>query len=614
MERFIKKRYRWIIALALLFMASVSIYNAWDESAIFDETAHIGAAYSYLEKHDMRLNPEHPPLIKDLAALPLTLIDLNFDTKEDFWTKDVNGQWDAGKSLLYHSGNDADQILFLSRLPIVLLSLILGFFIFKWTKELAGTVGGVLALALYAFDPNILGHNHFVTTDLGIAAFITFSFYYFLRFVKEPTWKNVLVGGLFLGLAQLAKFSAVMIFPVFALAVIIYPLVIKKKDQRFSQLRFRLMKLGEYLGKSALAFLVSMIVVWGVYAVNIYKMPEAKLSETIDFYFSPELNDDGSNQREVITNKSLIALSKSELTKPLSEYLLGVAMVFKRVSGGNSVYYMGEVSSTAFASYFPVVFSLKEPLPNLLLFSIALLGSLVIFLSSTGKALRVSGRKALSEAQKYLRHNISTFSMFLFIALYSYVSITGNLNLGIRHLFPILPFAFILTAKMILELIRKSHSRHLDAILKTGLAISLAFLILETVLSFPFYMSYFNEAGKGPHGGYVFVTDSNADWGQDLKRLKRFLDEHPEIQDIRLDYFGGGDPNYYLEGRFTPWWDSKRPIEAGWYAVSVNFLEGSIHDRTKSPEESYSWLRDKKPAYQVGTSILVYDIKPEDLK
>jgi hypothetical protein len=176
----------------------------------------------------------------------------NFDTSKDFWTKDNAdaGQWNAGKVFLWDSGNDPDRIIFWSRIPIILLSLILGLFIFRWTRELAGTLAGLFALALYTFNPNILGHNHFVTTDIGIAAFIVFAFYYFSRFIKKPTWKNVFIFGLFLGLMQLAKFSSVLTFPIIFLVLIIYPLI-KSNGQG------KLQNLKEYLLKGYLSFLIS---------------------------------------------------------------------------------------------------------------------------------------------------------------------------------------------------------------------------------------------------------------------------------------------------------------------------------------------------------------------
>jgi predicted membrane-bound dolichyl-phosphate-mannose-protein mannosyltransferase len=220
MKKQIEKNYKLIVAAILLFMGIVSILNAWWDTAIFDETAHIPAGYSYLTRHEMRLNPEHPPLIKDLAGLPLVFMNLNFDTTKPFWTGNLprkwdEGQWTAGRHLLWEAGNNPDKIILWSRLPIILLSLVLGLFIFRWARELTSVTGGLFALTLYAFDPNILGHNHFVTTDLGIAAFMLFAFYYYLKFIKHPSWKNVFLAGLFVGLLQLAKFSSILAFPVF---------------------------------------------------------------------------------------------------------------------------------------------------------------------------------------------------------------------------------------------------------------------------------------------------------------------------------------------------------------------------------------------------------------
>ena len=113
---------------------------------------------------------------------------------------------------MYLPGNDTEKIIFWSSFPIILLSLLLGFVIFTWARELFGAKAGLLALALYAFDPNILGHNHYVTTDLGIAAFSVFAFYFFTKYLKNPSWKMTVLAGIFLGLAQLAKFSAVLAF------------------------------------------------------------------------------------------------------------------------------------------------------------------------------------------------------------------------------------------------------------------------------------------------------------------------------------------------------------------------------------------------------------------
>lgn len=629
MQHFLKKNYRVILTLVLCFMAIVSILNAWWDSAIFDETAHIPAGYSYMRYLDMRLNPEHPPLIKDLAGIPLLFMNLNFDRTGDFWTKSVDGQWDAGRSFLWHMGNDADKIIFWSRIPIVLLSLLLGWFIFKWVKEIAGTVAGLFALTIYAFDPNFLGHNHFVTTDIGICAFMTFSFYYFLRFIKHPSWKHTVIFGIFLGLVQLAKFSSVLLFPVYGLVMIIYPLVILKTDKRESNLLFRARSIWHYLEKGVVAGLISIVVVWMLYAVNTFNMPTAKLADIINYQFSPT-----SEMASVkIVNKSLLMLDSNNITKPLAEYFLGVGMVFKRVAGGNGAYFMGEVSSKAFPAYFPTVFLIKEPLPSLFFMLSALVLAITGFVRFISSEVKIKFQKFWEKIAKYLRENITSVALFMFVFLYSYMSVTGNLNIGFRHLFPILPFIFILTTKVIFDFWKKLHSRQNEMVIGTILSVLIVFLVSNTLAAYPAYMSYFNETAGGPKNGYKYVTDSNADWGQDLKRLKVWINDYNQhksenscklanynytgdcnsIDKIRLNYFGGSDIKYYFGDFAIDWWDSRRPLEPGWYAISTNYLMGSLYDKEKKDNESYRWIRNIKPVAQVGTSIFVYHITSEDL-
>jgi hypothetical protein len=170
------------------------------------------------------------------------------------------------------------------------------------------------------------------------------------------------------------------------------------------------------------------------------------------------------------------------------------------------------------------------------------------------------------------------------------------------------PFIYILVAQSIVEFIKKIKSANTRFISIATISAFSLLLIVQTALAYPYYMSYFNESVGGPKNGYNFVTDSNADWGQDLKRLQKFINEHPEIDKIRVDYFGGGMPSYYLGNKFIPWWDSKKPVESGWYAISTNFLQGSIYNLETSYVDSYKWLKNKKPLYQVGTSIMIYDV------
>jgi len=639
MEQFLEKHYKKIIILILSFMLVASVFNAWNDSAIFDETAHIPAGYSYLTRHDMRLNPEHPPLIKDLSALPLLFFHPTLDISRDFWTKNANdAQWEAGKVFLWESGNDADKIIFWSRIPIVLLSLLLGFFIFKWTRELSGITAGLFALSLYAFDPNVLGHNHFVTTDLGIAAFITFAFYYFIKFLKDPTWKNVFVASFFLGLVQLAKFSAVLAFPVIGLALIVYPLAkYRMRNEKYPSEQAK--KFLEYLGKGAIIFALSLVLVWVVYYFNTFNMPQEELPKIINYYF----NSDDTNFKTVYARKLLFWMNDYPLLQPMADYFFGIGRVFQRIAGGNQIYFMGELRTHGFLSYFPLVFLMKEPLPTLFFMLLASTLALYKMLRSTPKI------------RQFLVSNIASFSLMSFILLYAYSSITSGLNIGFRHLFPILPLAFILSAKSIFEFLHYAE-KPTKIVLSTLTIILTVLLVSETITTYPSYMSYFNQSVGGPKNGYLYVTDSNADWGQDLKRLDSFIQNYNRcakcylppknqgeismdyldcqgfnrtrclnsfdpaikkansyIDDIRVDYFGGGNPPYYLGDKYISWWREKRPIEEGWYAISATLLEESLHEQNKKDSESYRWLKNIKPVSQVGTSIFIYHITKDDL-
>lgn len=607
MKKFLEKYQATIIIAILAFMTVVSLLNAQNDALIYDEEAHIPAGYSYLTQQDIRLNPEHPPLLKDLAALPLLFLQPEFDVTQDFWTKDNAdaSQWNAGKYFLFGAGNNPDQIIFWSRLPIILLSLVFGLFIFKWTKEMAGTIAGLFALTLYAFDPNILGHNHFVTTDLGIAAFMTFSFYYFLKFIKEPTWKNVFIGGFFLALVQLTKFSSVLLFPVFGLVLIIYPLVKLHRDNNKSKLA----TLGEYLLKGFSAFAISLALVYIAYFISAYNMPQTKLPEIISHYFKP------SDTRPAIiyTREFLLSINNHPALMPMADYLFGVLRVFQRVGGGNVAYLMGEVNTQGFFAYFPIVFLIKEPLPILffILFSLGIAFTKII--RTTIAPSENFFAKIHKNITHYLRSSIVEFSMFIFIILYIATSISGKLNIGFRHLFPMLPFVYILVSVGIFRFVKHRHhqSKLILNIILSGL---IALLVAGTISAYPYYTSYFNSLVGGSKQGYEVATDSNTDWGQDLKRLKIFLADHPEITKIKTDYFGMADLNYYLGDRYEKWWGAKRPIETGWYAISVLFLQESTYNTNIEDNLSYRWLKNIQPTYQVGTSILIYNITSQDIQ
>lgn len=595
----LEKYQNYIVAGILAIILAISVGTALGDAAIMDEVAHIPSGYSYIKYHDYRLNPEHPPILKDLAGIPLQFLNVTFPTDEQFWTTDANGQWNAGWRFMYLPGNDTEKIIFWSRFPIILLSLFLGFIIFKWAKELFGVKAGLLALAIFAFDPNILGHNHYVTTDLGIAAFSVFAFYFFTKYLKNPNWKMTILAGIFLGLVQLAKFSAVLIFPIFGLALLVY--IFSRRDKLKSSFwgigkikKFWLQKFCHYAATFAVIVIVCFAMIWIVYEANIYKMPAEKVHQLID----TQLYGGAQN----IAAPYLHKMADSPVLRPLAQYFTGFFMVFGRVAGGNTTYFFGQVTNQSFREYFPLVFLIKEPLP-VILFLLSAMAIAIYFILRNN--LADFPRHVWKNVRNYLDGHIAETVMLLFVALYAYVSITGNLNIGFRHLFPILPFMYILISKEIISLWTKLRG-NTKKIYSAVLAMFLLWLVAETAFAYPYYLAYFNETIGGSKNGYKYVTDSNVDWGQDLKRLKSFVDEN-NIDKIRVDYFGGGDVVHYL-GDKTVIWHANKGEEPGWYAISATFLQNSLYYKITKGEADYQWLREREPYASIGHSILVYRI------
>ncbi|MEK7596257.1 MAG: hypothetical protein AAB564_01770, partial [Patescibacteria group bacterium] len=142
------------------------------------------------------------------------------------------------------------------------------------------------------------------------------------------------------------------------------------------------------------------------------------------------------------------------------------------------------------------------------------------------------------------------------------------------------------------------------------LTIFFLWILIEAVIAFPYYLSYYNELAGGPMNGHRYIVDSNYDWGQDLKRLKDFTDE-AGLDKINLDYFGGGSPKYYLGEKFKSWESAKgAPVQGEWLAVSATILNGAQAEPAKrfirNPQDSYQWLKNKKPIARAGTSIFIY--------
>jgi len=646
-------------------MFGLAFFSMLGDANTMDELAHTPAGYSYIIKQDMRLNPEHPPLLKDLAGLSVWLGSkitgekINFPDQHPAWQNKVNGQWEFGRQFLFHSGNNADKIIFWARLPMLLLMILLGFYVFKWSRELYGNKAGLIALFLYSLSPTFLAHGRLVTTDVGAAAAFFISSYYLIKWLRQPTRKNLIIAGLVFGLALLTKFSLVLLIPYFILITLIWIFLERVGSAKKFRSRGRTLKLLPFakgsnfkvrpLGNAlriilglALIGIIAMALVWPLYQFHTLNYPpERQLA-------------DAEHNLKTYGNRLLaeptIWLSDKPFLRPYGQFFTGLLMVIQRASGGNTTYFLGEISNVAWPHYFPIVFLLKIPLVLLILMTIALVSVIArrsplatdAAISSSLSLRGAAGDAAIPWKKKHFLRSLAMttkkyfteFALLLFLAIYWYTSVTSNLNIGVRHILPTFPIIYLLisgqiskwlclpggpflekvklTPKKLLISIKMTFKAYFKLCFKYLILIILLFWYGFSVINlYPYFLTYFNEFAGGPNNGYRFVTDSNLDWGQDLKRLAQFAEQN-KIQTIYVDYFGGDDLQYRLGEKYQTWWGERDPQELpanSWLAVSASFLQGGRGVTTKGYQQKtgfYNWLNQYEPVTVIGNSIFVY--------
>ncbi len=584
-----------IIALGV----ALAVTSSWNDSLIVDEIPHVGAGYSYLVKQDMRLNPEHPPLAKDLAAIPLLFFNLKqdaFQTKS--WQSDLNGQWEFGRKLIFNSDNDASLITHLVHFPILIFFILSAILIFKWGLELYDGWTAFLALIIFVFSTTVLAHSRFVTTDLAALFGVLYATYFFTRYLKNPSRKNLWLAGLIFGIALLTKFSTFLLVLFLPVVALIWEL---QKESHF------LFKIFSSLKKSILVFLIGFVaVVWPVYLFHTWNYPPER-------QYSDAQKNLATYGRRYVADPIVWASDKPVL-RAAAQYGVGLLMVTQRSVGGNTTYFLGEVSRFGWRYYFPLIYLIKEPLAWWGLVLIALLAISTQVKSEKhapyGSEASRSGLKVKS-ARVWIKKYFVELAMLLWLAIYWFASIKSTLNIGVRHLLPIYPFVILLVAGQLEKVIKKSKTITILTLILLG------WYIFENLSVYPYYLTYFNQLVGGPSGGYRYVVDSNLDWGQDLKRFSRWVKKN-DIPKVEFDYFGWADPYYYLGQKYI-WTSSTKYKDAedfklrnqsdGWLAVSATFLQGSQGSPDQYKPVNYLWLQSYAPLTTIGHSIFVYRIK-----
>lgn len=560
----------WLVTPFILLFFWLALNSMVWDSPTMDEQNHLARGLAFLRTGDPRLSLEHPPLVNSISALPLlTLPDVKLPLDDPSWERqppDVYWYFFAHK-LLWEYNQDAQRMIFLARLPIVFLTLglaLTGFHFAReaWSRDARGKLAALAAFLLLLFEPNILANGRYTTTDLGGTFFLFFAVYLLWRMwrLEGWSWRHWMVAALGLGLAFGSKLSTLIFVPILMITAVL-PLY-GSGWQGWARRLIQFLTAG----------LLSILVVWAIFGF-----------EWEPFGF---------------TDEALLFLNP--FSGPMPTFWAGIAKIADLGGGGRAAFLNGAYSADGFFAYFPTAFLVKTPLVILLLLPLAI----VVLL---------------------WRRNSRKTAVFLLIPplCYFLFSITSGLNIGYRHLLPMLPFLLVFISGLAEK--QKDEGRgmkdeihHASRITQVAVWIGIAILIVGTLWIHPHYLSYFNMLAGGPNGGRDILVDSNVDWGQDLLRLREWQVENG-VDELKLGYFGTAAPSFYglvyeplpgfpREEFYATLWANPpfNPTapEPGVYAISASSLWES-HTESKTV---YPWFRNQEPDEQIGYSILIYKV------
>jgi 4-amino-4-deoxy-L-arabinose transferase-like glycosyltransferase len=524
----------------LLLMALLAGGSAWRESVTVDEVSHIAAGVSYLQKLDLRLNEEHPPLPKILAALPLVLRGAHADYSHISWTFSESffpayaGQWVFGEWFLT-KWNDPISTLRLARLPMLLLMLLLGMTVYLYARRLGGEWAGLLCLAVYITTPAFLTFGPLVHTDIAVTLFSLITLWRFAEIWREPNRKNAGLFALAFAAALLSKFTAgilLFVFVAFALSTRFRALPgqpsTKPEARAWRRLRWRFTLQGILLA-----------------AVAVY---------TFYFIFSVNQSTDALNR----LGHGAAAVPFRRLLMPAWLYLRGVAMVL--ITGSRPTFILGRSYTHGVWFYFPVVFVFKSAL--------GFLGLLLLTLTLALKKNPGEPKYSVIPVDLAVHWRVLRIALLVFTGF----CLLSRLTISIRH-FTLPIILLILTLAALPRMLEKleASTTGLANLLKITAALLLAACLFTALRAYPFYFPYINAFGLG-RPAYTLVSDSNLDWNQSLPEVRRFAEQHG-LQTIALDEYGFNDPAVLVPQATL--WNCQTPSDADagqWVAVSVNMI------------------------------------------
>ncbi len=650
-------RHERAVALGLLSCyAGLAFTSTLRKSPTYDEPLYLAAGYSYVTRHDFRLQPENGVLPQTVAGLALLGTGARLPGPDaPAWR--AGRQWEVARAFLYGGGNDPDALVTRGRIVMCLAAVLFAFTVYRAVRRLYGPGPALTALALVGFSPTLLAHGRLVTSDMAAAFFLFLVLVCFQWTLERVTPARAAASGLALGGALAAKFSGLLALPMLAVCAggflaLGRPWVWHGAGRGGKSRNFR----HRLLGVTALLLWMG-LAAWGV----IWALYDFRYSA----FAGPGRFAEGASARAVISKMSP-GLARSGLSFAARFRLLPEAYLYGcwhvlQFERGRMAFMNGMWSRKGWRSFFPYCFGAKTSAAALLLL-LAVLA--FVYAQQRGRAAP-DLRSSQTAARDALWRSLPFWSVF---AVYGVAALSSSMNIGHRHLLPIYAPVFVLAAVGAVRMFEAGGGWRILA------AILLCLHVGVGVRAWPDYLAYFNLFSGGKAAGYRHLVDSSLDWGQDLPGLKRWLEKHAEEiagRPVYLAYFGTADPHYYgIRAENLLDFESPgrkfRALLPGVYCLSATYLQGlyvfgAAGPWTAAKEKMWrefrkpvralleaadagararilashpkafwkraftmyrilryarlsAWLRARRPQAEIGGSILIWRLGAEDLR
>jgi 4-amino-4-deoxy-L-arabinose transferase-like glycosyltransferase len=477
----------WPLAVGLILLQMILVaVIVGGESLTFDEGNHIFSGYMMWHSADYGLNPEHPPLVKLVATMPLL--------GKNVWVPPLQRRmfkveaYRDGRDFMERNDGPEHSLLFRMRLAAAVFSAGLSLMVFLIGRRFFGNAAGLLALLLVVFEPNVLAHSALVTTDMGVTFLLLATIYLFYGYARQPSLPRLLAAGLVAGLTLAAKHSGILLAPMLvglALVEIAYGApqqpggLAGAPRKRTAAILF-----GGIAGITVLA----VVVLWAFYGFRYAARPAGlALHPTLTEYAAPLTGINGW----VIGHLAHWRLLPES-------YLMGMTDIHYAAQQ-YPIFVLGHDYAHGVWWYFPVALSIKT--------SLGLIGLLIL--------------AAIAMFRGWLRQRRELAWLVVPGALYLAVAILSGMNIGIRHVLFLYPVAALLAAAGCIALARQNRRWAW-----VGGAL-VAFHILSAMAVFPAEMAYANEAWGGTANAHKHLSDSSVDWAQQLPHVRQWIDAHP---------------------------------------------------------------------------------------